>query len=114
MRGLQIACVSEEFGTNSKIAQVWSFADGCQNAKLVWERPFAVWEHAGSMVGRYDEDTICLMSPTWGGLIQEGRLYLHQSWWVMVFPMACIILAVLGLNALGDGLRHRLDPVMRR
>jgi len=52
--------------------------------------------------------------PTWGGLLQEGRLYVHQSWWVMVFPMACIILAVLGLNALGDGLRHRLDPVMRR
>jgi peptide/nickel transport system permease protein len=52
--------------------------------------------------------------PTWGGLIQEGRLYIHQSWWLMVFPMICIILSVLGLNALGDGLRHRLDPVMRR
>jgi len=52
--------------------------------------------------------------PTWGGLIQEGRLYVNQSPWLMVFPMVCIILSVLGLNALGDGLRHRLDPVMRR
>lgn len=52
--------------------------------------------------------------PTWGGLIQEGRLYVNQSVWLMVLPMACIILSVLGLNALGDGLRNRLDPVMRR
>ena len=51
---------------------------------------------------------------TWGGLIQEGRLYIHQAWWIMVLPMACIIVSVLGLNALGDGLRRTLDPVMRR
>ncbi|MCG8690882.1 MAG: ABC transporter permease, partial [Minwuiales bacterium] len=42
---------------------------------------------------------------TWGGLIQEGRLYIHQAWWIMALPMACIIVSVLGLNALGDGLR---------
>ena len=84
VKGLQIACVSEEFGTNSKIAQVWSFADGCEHAKLVWERPFAVWEHAGSMVGRYAGDTICLISPTWGGLIaldvQDGKDLMRLYW----------------------------------
>ena len=53
-------------------------------------------------------------TPTWGGLIQEGRLYIHQAWWVMALPMGCIIVLVLGLNALGDGLRQALDPVMRR
>jgi peptide/nickel transport system permease protein len=51
---------------------------------------------------------------TWGGLIQEGRLYINQVPWLMVLPMVCIILSVLGLNALGDGLRASLDPVMRR
>jgi peptide/nickel transport system permease protein len=51
---------------------------------------------------------------TWGGLIQEGRLYINQVPWLMVLPMICIILSVLGLNALGDGLRASLDPVMRR
>jgi len=49
--------------------------------------------------------------PTWGGLIQEGRLYVNQAWWLMAAPMACIIVAVLGLNALGDGLRDVIDPV---
>jgi peptide/nickel transport system permease protein len=48
---------------------------------------------------------------TWGGLIQEGRLYVNQAWWLMAAPMACIIVAVLGLNALGDGLREVIDPV---
>lgn len=53
-------------------------------------------------------------APTWGGLIQEGRLYINQAWWMMALPMACIIVTVLGFNALGDGLREVLDPVLRR
>jgi peptide/nickel transport system permease protein len=53
-------------------------------------------------------------APTWGGMIQEGRLYVNQAWWLMALPMACIILAVLGLNGLGDGLRERFDPVKSR
>jgi len=52
--------------------------------------------------------------PTWGGIIQEGRLYVNQAWWLMAAPMACIIIAVLGLNALGDGLRDAIDPVNAR
>ena len=52
--------------------------------------------------------------PTWGGIIQEGRLYVNQAWWLMAAPMACIIVAVLGLNALGDGLRDVMDPVKSR
>lgn len=51
---------------------------------------------------------------TWGGLIQEGRLYVYQAWWVMALPMACIIAVVLAFNALGDGLRSLLDPVLDR
>ena len=51
---------------------------------------------------------------TWGGLIQEGRQYVHQAWWVMTLPVLCIIASVLAFNALGDGLRSMLDPVMRR
>ena len=49
--------------------------------------------------------------PTWGGIIQDGRLYVNQAWWLMAAPMACIIVSVLGLNALGDGLRDAIDPV---
>ncbi len=48
--------------------------------------------------------------PAWGQMVALGRLYIHQAWWIMVFPMMCIIVSVLGLNLLGDGLREVLDP----
>ena len=51
---------------------------------------------------------------TWGGMIAEGRQYVNQAWWLMALPMVCVIVAVLGMNALGDGLRETLDPVERR
>ena len=46
---------------------------------------------------------------TWGGMIAEGRLYVNQAWWLMALPMLCIIIAVLGMNALGDGLKRAFD-----
>ena len=52
--------------------------------------------------------------PTWGGLIEEGRQYLHEAWWVMLAPTLCIVLLVLALNTFGEALRKMLDPVMRQ
>jgi len=51
---------------------------------------------------------------TWGGMIAEGRQYVNQAWWLMALPMLCVIVAVIGMNALGDGLRDVLDPVRTR
>ena len=53
-------------------------------------------------------------TPTWGGLIQEGRLYVHQTPWLLGLPIGAIVVTVLGFNALGDGLRESLDPVLRK
>ena len=52
-------------------------------------------------------------SPTWGGLVQEGRLYVNQTPWQLGLPVAAIALTVLACNALGDGLRERLDPLVK-
>ncbi len=51
---------------------------------------------------------------TWGSMIQEGRQFVRQAWWLMVAPMVCIVVSVLAANALGDGLRERVDPLLRR
>jgi ABC-type dipeptide/oligopeptide/nickel transport system permease subunit len=51
--------------------------------------------------------------PSWGAMIAEGRGYLLVSWWGMVLPMAALIVAVIGFNLLGEGLRERLDPRLR-
>ncbi len=53
-------------------------------------------------------------TPTWGGMIAEGRTVIYQAPWLMALPITCIILTVLGFNLLGDGLRSSLDPVQRR
>jgi peptide/nickel transport system permease protein len=53
-------------------------------------------------------------TPTWGGMIAEGRQIVYQAPWIMALPIGCIISSVIGFNLLGDGLRTVLDPVQRR
>ena len=53
-------------------------------------------------------------TPTWGGMIAEGRQIVYQAPWIMALPIGCIISSVIGFNLLGDGLRLVLDPVQRR
>lgn len=49
-------------------------------------------------------------SPTWGGMINDGRGYLSLSWSVSLFPGIAIALLILAFNLLGDELRDALDP----
>jgi peptide/nickel transport system permease protein len=51
--------------------------------------------------------------PTWGGMIAEGRTIIHFAWWVLVFPLIVLFLTVLSFGQFGEGLRDRLDPVLR-
>jgi ABC-type dipeptide/oligopeptide/nickel transport system permease subunit len=53
-------------------------------------------------------------TPTWGGMIAEGRQFVHQSWWLLAAPLAALFTTVLAFNQLGEGLRRALDPVLRR
>lgn len=53
-------------------------------------------------------------TPTWGGMIAQGRSIIYQGWWVLVAPLVMLFLTVLAFNQLGDGLRRALDPMMRR
>lgn len=53
-------------------------------------------------------------TPTWGGMIAEGRQIIYQAWWVLVFPLGMLFLTVLAFNQLGDGLRQWLDPMLKR
>lgn len=53
-------------------------------------------------------------TPTWGGMIAQGRQVIYQAWWVLVFPLLALFSTVLAFNQVGNGLRLALDPVMRR
>lgn len=49
-------------------------------------------------------------TPEWGAMIASSRSLILRASWVMTFPGIAILLAVLGFNLLGDGLRDALDP----
>ena len=48
-------------------------------------------------------------TPTWGQALNESRNFIHQAWWLAVFPGLAIGFTVLSLNLFGDGLRDALD-----
>ena len=49
-------------------------------------------------------------TPTWGAMINEGRLVVDQAPFLVLFPGLAISLTVLSLQLVGDGLRDALDP----
>jgi peptide/nickel transport system permease protein len=52
-------------------------------------------------------------TPTWGGMLADGRVYISTAWWLATFPGLAILLTVLGINLFGDGLRDTLDPRLK-
>jgi peptide/nickel transport system permease protein len=49
-------------------------------------------------------------TPSWGGMLGEGRTYMLTHPWLATFPGIAIFVTTLGINLLGDGLRDLLDP----
>lgn len=52
-------------------------------------------------------------TPTWGRMLDEGRDYIEAAPWLTIAPGGAILLAVLGFNLVGEGLRDALDPQSR-
>ena len=53
----------------------------------------------------------------WGtmiNIISSNQDVLQNCWWIWVPAGVCIVIAVLGFNFVGDGLRDALDPKGRR
>ena len=53
-------------------------------------------------------------TPSWGAMLTSGRRYLGLANHLAIFPGIAIMLAVMGLNFLGDGLIDVLDPKYRK
>lgn len=49
-------------------------------------------------------------TPTWGGMISDGKKYISISWSVSLFPGLAIAAIILAFNILGDEMRDALDP----
>jgi peptide/nickel transport system permease protein len=52
-------------------------------------------------------------TPEWGAMLNQGRTYLREAWWMTTFPGLAIMVTVMSINMIGDGLRDALDPRLR-
>lgn len=52
--------------------------------------------------------------PSWGKMIADGQNLLELAPWISLIPGFFILLATLGFNLAGDGLRDFLDPTQLR
>jgi peptide/nickel transport system permease protein len=47
--------------------------------------------------------------PALGQMVSDGSRYMPTFWWMTIFPALAIVLAILGFNLLGDGLRDMFE-----
>ena len=52
-------------------------------------------------------------TPTWGRMLYDAQAQLFNAPLLTLWPGAAIVVAVMGFNVLGDGLRDLLDPRLR-
>lgn len=47
---------------------------------------------------------------SWGNMLNEGKTYIYNAWWMTTFPGLALVVTALGVNLVGDWLRDTLDP----
>lgn len=53
-------------------------------------------------------------TPSWGTMLNDGRSYLQNAWWLTAMPGVATALTVLAGNLCGDWLQDRVDPRRRK
>jgi peptide/nickel transport system permease protein len=53
-------------------------------------------------------------TPSWGNIINGGKQYLDDAWWIATFPGFTIVFVVVSFNLVGDALRDAMDPKLRQ
>lgn len=51
--------------------------------------------------------------PDWGRMVADGREYMRDYWWIVVFPGLAVMVTVLAFNLVGDSARDAFDPRLR-
>lgn len=49
-----------------------------------------------------------------GEMVSQSGSLAAVAWWTLAFPSVAIVIAVIGFNLLGDGLRDAIDPRTRK
>jgi len=119
-RGAIFTVIDSDYVESSK-------AMGASNLRIMFKHlvPNAVGPVIIAIVGLLGIEVLCVSAlsfvgvgiapptPEWGSLLSTGRQYLTTHAYLCFFPGLFIMLAVLGFNLLGDGLRDALDPRLK-
>jgi len=52
--------------------------------------------------------------PSWGSMVSANRVFIMSAPWMVIFPGLAIAVTALCFNMLGDGLRDRYGPEIKR
>jgi peptide/nickel transport system permease protein len=52
--------------------------------------------------------------PTWGRMLSDGRTYMLSAPNLIYIPTTALAIVVLSANLMGDAIRDRLDPRLRK
>lgn len=53
-------------------------------------------------------------TPEWGAMLSEGREFMRNYPYLVIFPGLAILVSAMSLNLMGDGLRDALDPKLKK
>jgi len=82
--------------------------------------PLIVWASIGVADAITIESSLSFLgvgtqppAASWGYMLYRGKTFIEEAPWIAVFPGIAILIAILGFNLLGDGLRDVLDPRLK-
>lgn len=82
--------------------------------------PLIVWASIGVADAITIESSLSFLgvgtqppAASWGYMLYRGKTFIEEAPWISVFPGIAILIAILGFNLLGDGLRDVLDPRLK-
>lgn len=119
-RGAIFTVVDNDYVESSKVI-------GASNKRIMFMHllPNAVGPVILAIVNLLGVEVLCISTlsfigvginppiPEWGALLSAGKEFLSTYPHLCIFPGLCIMLAVLGFNLLGNGLRDALDPRLK-
>ncbi|MFD5858723.1 ABC transporter permease [Streptomyces chartreusis] len=53
-------------------------------------------------------------TPSWGSMTSAGQALLATQWWISTFPGAALLITLILVNIVGEQIRDRLDPRLKR
>jgi len=104
-----------------------SRALGARNSRIMFTHvlpnclaPLIVWASIGVADAITIESSLSFLgvgtqppAASWGYMLYRGKTYIGEAPWIAAFPGIAILVAILGFNLLGDGLRDVLDPRLK-